>query len=72
MGPILQIENARARFWGGMISATIPGALLIMTLPAIAPMNRKTMMTGMDLATATGMIITLKTIILAIVTGFLP
>lgn len=69
---MLQTENARARFGAGMISATIPGALLIMTLPASAPMKRKMIIVIIDLATATGIIMTLKMRRLITVMGFLP
>ena len=60
-GPILQIEIANARCSSSTRSATIPGAVEIMTLPKKAPINRTTMRVVTDFASAQGIIRTVKT-----------
>lgn len=71
-GPILQIENANARCSSSTRSATIPGAVEIITLPKKAPKKRTTIKAVTDLARAHGMIRTVNTARQATQTGFRP
>lgn len=55
------MDIARARLSSCTRSATIPGALEIMTLPKKAPMKRTMMSSSTDLLSAQGIIRTVKT-----------
>ncbi|KAH9825506.1 hypothetical protein Tdes44962_MAKER10192 [Teratosphaeria destructans] len=54
MGPMLQIEKARARWWSSVMSLREPGALLIRADAQKAAQNRETRMVAMSSATAQG------------------
>lgn len=71
-GPILQIEMARARCSSSTRSATMPGAVEIITLPKNAPINRTTIKVVTDFARAQGMIKTVKMAKQITQTGFRP
>lgn len=67
-----QIENANARYSSVVISASVPGELAIIALPAIAPKKRTTTTSGKDDASPQGMIRTMKRNMLTMYTGRRP
>ena len=71
-GPIDQIENANARYSSVVISASVPGELAIIALPAIAPKKRTTTTSGNDDASPQGIIRTVKRNMLTMYTGRRP
>lgn len=71
-GPILQTEIARARCSSSTKSATIPGAVEIMTLPKKAAIKRTMISAVTDFARAQGMIRIVKMVRQTIQTGFRP
>ena len=72
IGPMLQIDIASARCSSSTKSATMPGAVEIMTLPNKAPRKRTTINVGTDWASAQGMIRTVDMNMQITDTGFLP
>lgn len=71
-GPRLQTDIASARWSSSTMSATIPGAVEIITLPNKAAMKRTTSRVARFLASAQGMIKTVKMNKQAMQTGFRP
>lgn len=72
IGPIDHTEIAKARCSSSTKSATMPGAVEIMTLPKQAPIKRTTINVGRDWASAQGMIKTVDMNMQTTDTGFLP
>ena len=67
-----QIENANARYSSVVISASVPGELAIIALPAKAPKKRTTTTSGKDVASPQGIIKIVKSNMLTMYTGRRP
>lgn len=67
-----QIENANARYSSVVISASVPGELAIIALPAKAPKKRTINTSGKDVASPQGIIKIVKSNMLTIYTGRRP
>ena len=67
-----QTENANARYSSVVISASVPGELAIIALPAIAPKKRTITTSGKDDASPQGMIKIVNSSMLTMYTGRRP